>query len=230
MRVLVVEDDARIAEGLQAHLARQGHAVDQAPSLASAWAMLCAERFELMLLDLGLPDGDGADLLRRLRAAPAEAASLPDPDLPVLVMTARDAVPSRIAALDLGADDYMGKPFDPDELSARMRALRRRAAGRSQPLLRWGPLQIDPAAHRVLRDGVAVPLPARAFALLLALMEARPRVLSRQQLEQRLYGWDQALDSNAIEVHIHHLRKKLGDGVVRTVRGVGYFVPDEPGT
>lgn len=226
MRVLVVEDDARIADGLKAHLALQGHAVDGAHSMARAWAMLCAEPFELLLLDLGLPDGDGADLLRRLRAA--RAGQLPDPQLPVLVMTARDAVASRITALDLGADDYLVKPFDPDELSARMRALRRRAAGRGQPLLTLGRLRIDPATRQVHRDGLELPLPARAFSLLLVLLEARGQVLSRQQLEQRLYNWDQALDSNAIEVHVHHLRKKLGDGLIRTVRGVGYYIPEEP--
>jgi len=226
MRVLVVEDDQRIAEGLRAHLARDGHAVDHAPRLADAWTALRAEPFDLVLLDLGLPDGDGSDLLARLRASPAGA--LPDPATPVLVMTARDRVAARIAALDLGADDYVTKPFDPDELAARMRALRRRAAGRSQPLLRHGDLVVDPAARTVLRAGVPVPLPAREFAVLLALLEARPRVLSRQQIEAGLYNWDSALDSNAIEVYVHHLRKKLGDGVIHTLRGVGYFVPATP--
>ena len=224
MRVLVLEDDQRIADGLATHLGRQGHAVDVAGTLAAGWAALRAEPFELVLLDLGLPDGDGSTLLARLRASPA--GGLPDPHLPVLVMTARDEVASRIAALDLGADDYVGKPFDPDELAARMRALRRRAAGRSTPLLRHGELVVNPATRSVTRGGQSVPLSAREYAVLLLLLEAQPRVLSRQQIEAALYNWDHALDSNAIEVHVHHLRKKLGEGVIHTLRGVGYFVPE----
>lgn len=229
MRVLVVEDDKRIADGLVAHLAGHGHAVDTAGTLAAGWAALCAEPFDLLLLDLGLPDGDGASLLARLRAAPA--AGLPDAHTPVLVMTARDEVASRIGALDLGADDYVTKPFDPDELAARMRALRRRAAGRGQPLLQHGDLLVDPAARTVQRAGLPVALSAREFAVLLLLLEARPRVLSRAQIEAALYNWDDALGSNAIEVHVHHLRKKLGDGVIRTLRGVGYCLaePAAPG-
>ena len=229
MRVLVVEDDKRIADGLVAHLAGHGHAVDTAGNLAAGWAALGAEPFDLLLLDLGLPDGDGASLLARLRAAPA--AGLPDAHTPVLVMTARDEVASRIGALDLGADDYVTKPFDPDELAARMRALRRRAAGRGQPLLQHGDLVVDPAARTVQRAGQPVALSAREFAVLLLLLEARPRVLSRVQIEAALYSWDDALGSNAIEVHVHHLRKKLGDGVIRTLRGVGYCLaePAAPG-
>ena len=220
MRVLVVEDDKRIADGLVAHLAGHGHAIDTAGNLATGWAALCAEPFDLLLLDLGLPDGDGASLLARLRAAPA--AGLPD---------ARDEVASRIGALDLGADDYVTKPFDPDELAARMRALRRRAAGGGQPLLQHGDLVVDPAARTVQRAGQPVALSARELAVLLLLLEARPRVLSRVQIEAALYSWDDALGSNAIEVHVHHLRKKLGDGVIRTLRGVGYCLaePAAPG-
>jgi two-component system OmpR family response regulator/two-component system response regulator QseB len=239
MRVLVVEDDERIASGLAAHLGRLGHAVDCAPTLAAGWTALRGEPFDLVLLDLGLPDGDGSALLVRLRAAPAHTPphtlpnappnTLPDPHTPVLVMTARDEVASRIAALDRGADDYVTKPFDPDELAARMRALRRRAAGRSQALLQHGDLVIDPAARTVQRAGVPVALSGREFAVLQVLLEARPRVLSRQQIEAALYNFDSALDSNAIEVHVHHLRKKLGDGVIRTLRGVGYFVPEAGG-
>jgi two-component system response regulator QseB len=225
MRTLVVEDDAGIAAGLAAHLRGLGWAVDVVPGVAPAWAALTAEPFDVVLLDLGLADGDGSELLRRLRAAPA--GRLPEPNLPVLIMTARDQVASRIAGLDLGADDYMTKPFDVDELAARMRALRRRAAGRAQPTLAWGELVIDPAARTVLRAGRPVELSAREFAVLLALMEARPRVLSRGQIETKLYDWGSALESNAIEVHVHHLRRKLGDDVIRTVRGVGYFVPAE---
>ncbi len=225
MRVLVVEDDDGIAQGLKAHLAHQGWAVDVAGGVASAWAALRAEPFDLVLLDLGLADGDGSEVLRQLRAAPQDR--LPAPETPVLIMTARDQVASRIAGLDMGADDYVTKPFDPDELAARMRALARRAAGRAQPVLQVGDLRIDPAARTVTRAGEPVELSSREFGVLLALVEVRPRVLSRPQIEAKLYNWDNALDSNAIEVHVHHLRRKLGDGVIRTLRGVGYFVPEE---
>lgn len=228
MRVLVVEDDAGIAAGLAAHLAALGCAVDTTPSVAGGWSALSGEPFDIVLLDLGLADGDGLELLRRLRRA--SDGKLPDPATPVLIMTARDQVAARIAGLDLGADDYMPKPFDPDELAARMRALRRRAAGRAQPKLQYGELEIDPAARIVLRAGQPVELSTREFSVLLALIEARPQVLTRPQIEAKLYNWETALESNAIEVHVHRLRRKLGEGVVRTVRGVGYYVPAEPGT
>ena len=227
MRVLVVEDDEGIAQGLSLALRQQGCAVDVAGGVAAAWAALRAEAFEMVLLDLGLSDGDGAEVLRRVRAAPGGA--LPDPATPVLIMTARDQVASRIAGLDMGADDYLTKPFDPGELAARMRALRRRTAGRAQTLLRWGGLEIDPAGRTVTRAGHAVELSAREFAVLMTLMEVRPRVLSRAQIEASLYDWSTLVDSNAVEVHVHHLRRKLGDSVIRTMRGVGYFVPAEPG-
>jgi DNA-binding response OmpR family regulator len=225
MRVLVVEDDAAIASGLRAHLSAQGWAVDTVPGIAPGWAALAVEPFDLVLLDLGLADGDGAELLRRIRQAPA--GRLPHPQTPVLIMTARDEVASRIAGLDLGADDYLTKPFDPGELAARMRALQRRAAGRAQPTLRHRDLEVEPATHTVLRGGEPVELSGREFAVLLALLEARPRVVSREQIAARLYNFDTYLDSNAIEVHVHHLRKKLGAALIRTVRGVGYYIPAE---
>ncbi len=224
MRALVVEDDAGIAQGLSLALRKQGWTAECCGDLATAWAALRAEPFDALLLDLTLPDGDGAQLLRRLRRAPARGC--PDPATPVLVMTARDQVAARIELLDAGADDYLTKPFDAGELAARLRAVRRRAAGRSQPLLLHGDLQIDPATRQVQRAGRSVELSVREYGVLLALVEASPRVLSRQQLETRLYGWDQALESNAIEVHVHHLRRKLGDGLIQTLRGVGYFVPE----
>ena len=143
-------------------------------------------------------------------------------------MTARDQVTARIEGLDLGADDYLTKPFDADELAARMRALRRRQTGRAHPTIRYGELDVDPAARTVSRAGVPVELSTREFSILLALLEARPHVLSRAQIEAKLYNWESALESNAIEVHVHRLRRKLGDGIVRTVRGVGYYVPAEP--
>ena len=225
MRVLVVEDDEGIAQGLCLALRQQGWAADVAAGVADAWAALRAEPFAIVLLDLGLADGDGSEVLRRVRAAPA--GGLPDPATPVLIMTARDQVASRIAGLDMGADDYLTKPFDPGELAARMRALRRRAAGRADVLLRWGELQIDPARRTVTRAGQPVELSAREFGVLMALMEVRPRVLSRSQIEAALYDWSSLVDSNAVEVHVHHLRRKLGESVIRTMRGVGYFVPEE---
>lgn len=227
MRVLVVEDDVGIAAGLSANLRQQGWAVDCVDSVSQAWSALCAEPFDVVLLDLGLRDGDGASVLRRLRQH--SGSRLPAPTTPVLIMTARDQVASRIAGLDMGADDYLTKPFDMAELAARMRALRRRAEGRARPQLTHGPISLDPAARSVLLNGVPVELSAREFGVLLALLEASPRVLSRQQIEAKLYSWDNVLGSNAVEVHVHHLRKKLGEGSIRTLRGVGYFMPAEVG-
>ncbi len=225
MRILVVEDDVGIADGLQANLQQRGYAVDWCDTVAHAWAALQAEPFDAVLLDLGLPDGDGGTLLQRLRQASAAPGGLPAPDTPVLIMTARDEVQQRIAGLDLGADDYLVKPFDVDELEARLRALLRRAAGRSHPVIRHGALEIDPAAHTVLQAGVPVELSPREFAVLLVLLESRGRVQSRQQLEARLYNWQDAIESNALEMHIHHLRRKLGSTLIHTMRGVGYFIP-----
>lgn len=217
MRILVVEDDAGIADGLSATLKGAGYAVDVCSTLDSAWSAVHVEAFDMVLLDLGLPDGDGMDWLRRLR----QDGRL----LPVLIMTARDALPDLVAGLDEGADDYLVKPFDPSELLARMRVALRRSEGRATPLLRHGDLEVDPAAHTVRRAGETVPLRAKEFALLLALLRASGQVLTRQRLEEALYSFDDALESNALEVHIHHLRRKLGNDLVKTVRGVGYFVP-----
>lgn len=225
MRVLVVEDDEGIARGLESHLKQLGWAIDIASGVESAWTALKVEHFDLVLLDLGLQDGDGSEVLRRLRLAPE--GSLPDASTPALIMTARDQVAARIECLDMGADDYVTKPFDPDELAARMRALRRRAVGRAQSNITVGALTINVANRAVHLNGKPVELAAREFGVLLALVEVRPRVLSRSQIETRLYSWDNALDSNAVEVHVHHLRKKLGEGIIRTLRGVGYFVPEE---
>ncbi|MGP1680946.1 MAG: response regulator [Giesbergeria sp.] len=228
MRILVVEDDAGIANGLVVNLSQRGYAVDSCASVAGAWHALCNERFDAVVLDLGLEDGDGAELLRRVRASPvpfADARQLPDPATPVLIMTARDGVEQRIAGLDKGADDYLVKPFDVNELSARLRALLRRASGRAQPVLKHGDICLDPATRIVLRAGETVEISPREFAILLVLLEAGGRVLSRAQLEERLYNWNAAIESNAIEVHIHHLRRKLGATLIQTMRGVGYFIP-----
>lgn len=232
MRVLVVEDDPGIASGLATALRADGHAPDVCANLAGAWAALRVETFDALLLDLGLPDGDGLDLLARLRRQPtpvSEGHPGTPPDVPVLIMTARDGISDRIAGLDSGADDYIVKPFDANEMLARLRAMFRRAGGRARPQIEYGSLVIDPAAHTVTRDGVPVPLGGREFALLMALLQDRPRVMSKVRLEAALYGFGEGLESNAIEVHIHHLRRKLGEGLIRTVRGVGYFIPEQPG-
>jgi two-component system OmpR family response regulator/two-component system response regulator QseB len=226
MRALVVEDDPGIAAGLVASLRQGGYAVDQCTTLVDAWAALSVEPFDVMLLDLGLPDGDGLDLLARLRRAPLRPGQTgAQPDLPVLIMTARDGVSDRISGLDSGADDYIVKPFDANELLARLRAMLRRASGRSQPLIEHGAIALDPAAHTVHRAGELVPLGAKEFALLLTLLRASPNVLSKSRLESALYGFGEALESNALEVHVHHLRRKLGESLIKTVRGVGYCVP-----
>ncbi|WP_092953364.1 response regulator transcription factor [Paracidovorax konjaci] len=232
MRILVVEDDGGIAAGLRANLQQRGYAVDVCGTMTEAWSALRAERFDAVLLDLGLPDGDGAELLTRLRQAPpavpgGQPARLPDPATPVLILTARDQVHQRIAGLDQGADDYLAKPFDVDELEARLRALLRRAAGRASPVIRLHDLELDPAARTVRRAGQLVEMSPREFSVLLVLLDARGRVLSRQQIEERLYNWQSGVESNAIEVHVHHLRKKLGSERIQTMRGVGYFIPQE---
>ncbi|MFY3385849.1 response regulator [Paracidovorax sp. MALMAid1276] len=230
MRILVVEDDAGIASGLRTNLQQRGYAVDVCDGVASAWSALRTERFDAVLLDLGLVDGDGSELLRRLRLSPAgeaQASVLPDPATPVLIVTARDQVHQRIAGLDLGADDYLTKPFNVDELDARLRALLRRAAGRTSPTIRHGDIELDPAGRTVRQKGKPVDMSPREFSVLLVLLESRGRVLSRQQIEERLYSWDAAIESNAVEVHIHHLRRKLGSACIQTMRGVGYFMPQE---
>jgi two-component system OmpR family response regulator/two-component system response regulator QseB len=233
MRILVVEDDTGIAAGLRTNLQQRGYAVDVCDGVASAWSALRAERFDAVLLDLGLADGEGSELLQRLRTSPptagleAGAPALPDPATPVLIVTARDRVSQRIAGLDQGADDYLVKPFDVDELDARLRALLRRAAGRASPTIRYGDIEVDPAARTVVQDGKPVEMSPREFSVLLVLLQARGRVLSRQQIEERLYSWQSAIESNAVEVHIHHLRRKLGSGCIQTMRGVGYFMPQE---
>lgn len=231
MRILVVEDDPGISSGLRTNLQQRGYAVDVADGVASAWAALRAERFDAVLLDLGLADGDGGELLRRLRLSPvagvAQQSLLPDPSTPVLIVTARDEVHQRIAGLDLGADDYVVKPFDVNELDARLRALLRRAVGRTAPTIRCADIELDPAARTVRQQGSRVDMSPREFSVLLVLLEARGRVLSRAQIEERLYSWDAVIESNAVEVHIHHLRRKLGAAFIQTMRGVGYFVPQE---
>ena len=231
MRALVVEDDPGIASGLSLSLRQAGYAVDVCGTLESAWTALCVEPFDAVLLDLGLPDGDGLDLLTRLRRQSERRpgqSTLPQRDLPVLIMTARDGVSDRIFGRDEGADDYIVKPFDPNELLARLRAMLRRASGRSKPVIEYGDIVVDPATRSVERAGLPVALGGKEFALLLTLLQAKPQVLSKARLESAMYGFGEGLESNAIEVHVHHLRRKLGESLIKTVRGVGYFVPQEP--
>jgi two-component system, OmpR family, response regulator QseB len=220
MRVLLVEDDAMIGESVAAGLRHAGHTVDWVQDGRAAEAALATGVHEMVLLDLGLPRKLGLDVLKTLRAGGA--------DLPVVIITARDAVAERIAGLDAGADDYIVKPFDLDEVAARIRAVARRRAGRAAAVIEYGSLRVDPAARQVFVDGKDVALSAREFALLEALLERPGAVLSRSQLEERLYGWQQEIESNAVEVHIHALRRKLGADLIRTVRGVGYMMAKRP--
>ena len=205
-----------IGEALRAGLKREGFTVDWVHEARAAEAVLGSEPFELLLLDLGLPGTDGLTLLRRQRGRGLA--------IPVLILTARDAVADRVAGLDAGADDYLIKPFDLDELAARIRALLRRRAGRPAPGIEHLGVTLDPAAHRVTREGAEVALSPREFGLLQLLMERPGTILSRTQLEERLYGWGEEVESNAVEVHVHGLRKKLGADFILTVRGVGYRV------
>jgi DNA-binding response OmpR family regulator len=214
MRVLLVEDDELIAHGILAGLRAHGLTADAVRTAAQAEAALLAMHCDVVILDLGLPDEDGMSLLRRLRASGMV--------LPVLVLTARDAVQDRIAGLRAGADDYLLKPFDLDELVARLHALLRRAAGRSVDVMEHGPLRLDPASGEVSLHGQPVVLSRRERALLTALLQARGRILSPDQLKDSLYDFSEEIESNALNVHIHHLRRKLGADVIETVRGVGY--------
>lgn len=217
MRILLVEDDPLLGDGLTIGLRQSGFAVDWLKDGHSADLALQSEHFDLLVLDLGLPQMNGMTVLQRARSR-GDA-------IPVLVLTARDATGDKIAGLDAGADDYLVKPIDLDELSARIRALLRRSAGRAAPVLSVGPISLDPAAHQVSLAGQPVELAGREFALLQLLLENAGRVLTRSQIEQSLYGWRDEPDSNALEVHIHHLRKKLGSDRIRTLRGVGYMIP-----
>ena len=218
MRLLLVEDDAMLGSALRAGLRQDGHAVDwvrSANEADTAWiAAGKAAAYDAVVLDLGLPDGSGLDLLKRARQRRLAT--------PVLIATARDRVADRIAGLDAGADDYMVKPIDLDELAARLRAIERRVAGRSEPAIVVGDIVVEPATRTVLRGGEPVDLTARELAVLLALARRPGATVSREQLVEALYGWEESIESNAIDVHIHHLRRKLGADVIETQRGLGW--------
>ncbi|CAB5668939.1 Transcriptional regulatory protein BasR [Delftia tsuruhatensis] len=214
MHVLLVEDNALVASGVRAGLQLQGFGVDTVASAGQADAAIRSSHFDACVLDLGLPDEDGLFLLARWRAQGVQ--------VPVLVLTARDAVAQRIEGLQTGADDYLVKPFDLHELAARLHALLRRAAGRSVDWIELGEVRINPAAGHIQRQGRTVELSRREWSLLRALLQSPGRILSTEQLRDSLYGYSQDVESNAVNVHVHHLRRKLGHDLVETVRGEGY--------
>jgi two-component system response regulator QseB len=216
MRLLLVEDDAMIGESVRLGLRRDGFTVDWVQDGRAAELALGNAVYDLLLLDLGLPKKDGLEVLKTLRRNSNR--------MPVLVLTARDSVSDRIKGLDGGADDYLVKPFDLDELSARIRALLRRQAGRAEPVIQCGELAVNPATREVTLEGRPLALSAREFAVLEALLVRPGAVLSREQLEEKLYGWNEEIESNAVEVYIHSLRKKLGQDFIKNIRGVGYMV------
>lgn len=220
MRILLVEDDSMIGESVRKGLRQDGFTVDWVKDGRAAEAALAGGVHDLVLLDLGLPVRDGIDVLKTLRQKGNR--------IPVLVLTARDAIADRVRGLSAGADDYLIKPFDFEELTARIHALLRRQAGRAETAIRHGAVTLDPATHAATLNGQSIALSAREFTLLAALLERPGVVLSVSQLEQKIYGWDEEVGSNTVEVYIHSLRKKLGADFIRNVRGVGYVVPKAP--
>lgn len=216
MRVLLVEDDELLGDALKSGLKQEGYTIDWLKDGQSGENALKDNEFDLMVLDIGLPKKSGLEVLKQIRSEGV--------DIPVLILTARDSVKDRVEGLDSGADDYLVKPFDLDELCARLRVLQRRHAGRSEPTIQHKNIALDPAAHRVLLNNEPVNLSVREFALLQHLLENIGRVIPRVRLEEKLYGWDSEVESNSLEVFIHHLRKKLGTDLIRTVRGVGYMI------
>lgn len=216
MRILLIEDDTLLGDGVRAGLKQAGFAVDWVQDGLAAKLALETEPYALMVLDLGLPKLSGLDLLKWLRERHLT--------VPVLILTARDTIADRVAGLNAGADDYLIKPFDLDELIARLNALLRRSAGQVTLTLQHGDIELTPSTHQVSKGGQAIELSAREFTLLHELLLHVGRVQSREQLEQHLYGWGEEVESNSVEVHIHHLRKKLGVELIRTLRGVGYVI------
>jgi len=214
MRILVIEDDKIIGDGLVQGLGLDNYAVDWVEDKEAAFTALATTTYELIILDIGLPDGSGLEVLTHLRQK--------KDDTPVLILTAYHDIAHKLKSLDGGADDYLTKPFDLDELRARIRALRRRASGHSSPVLSVGTLSLNPATHMVTQNGNPVTLGPKEFAILQTLMERPERVLSKAQIEDSLYGWDMEIESNTIEVHIHGIRKKLGKDSIETLRHVGY--------
>ena len=216
MRILVVEDDPMLGEGIAEGLKQHNYAVDLMFDGNMAAQALSTEAYDAAIIDIGLPSQDGISIVKNLRAEGGH--------VPVLLLTARDAVGDRIKGLDSGADDYLTKPFDFSELLARMRALVRRSVGRSDPKIKFGTLELDPAAQTFSDNGKFIKLSRREFAVLECLLENIGRVVSKTKLLEKLYGWNEEIDSNTLEVHIHNLRKKINNKYIRTIRGVGYIV------
>jgi two-component system, OmpR family, response regulator QseB len=216
MRVLIIEDDEIIGDGIQDGLRRDGYTVDLVRDGLLGDQILKTENFDAIVLDLGLPKLNGIRVLENLR--------LRGNKTPVLILTAKDNIDDKIKGLDMGADDYMIKPFDLSEVSARLRALQRRALNRANPELQYKDIRINPVSHEVFFKDELIALPRREFSLLQKLVENQGKVLSREQLTHSLYHWDEDVDSNALEVHVHNLRKKFGAELVRTIRGVGYII------
>jgi DNA-binding response OmpR family regulator len=222
MRLLLVEDNESLGKGLYSGLDHAGYAVDWVRDGETALSAFRTETYDIAVLDLGLPRKSGTEVLAELRASGNK--------VPVLILTAKDTVNDRIIGLDYGADDYMVKPFDLDELNARLRAILRRSSGRATPVLTHGDIALDPASHTVTKAGNIVELTPRAFDILQTLMENQGRVMSRSRLEESMYSWKDEIESNAVEVHIHQIRKKLGNPLIRTIRGVGYIMDKTPQT
>jgi two-component system response regulator QseB len=220
MRLLLVEDDPMIGESVGQGLRQDGFSVDWARDGGAAELALDTKVYDLLLLDLGLPKKDGLDVLKTMRRRGNK--------MPVLIITARDAVVERVKGLDSGADDYLVKPFALDELAARIRALMRRQSGRTDPVIKVGEVSLNPATHEVAFQGEPLVLSAREFALLEVFLDRPGAVFSREQLEEKLYGWGEEVESNTVEVYIHALRKKLGQDFIKNIRGVGYMVPKHP--
>lgn len=218
MRILLAEDDASLGEGIRTALRRAAYAVDWVQDGAAALTAIGDGDIDLVVLDLGLPRMDGIDVIRKVRAAGG--------NVPILVLSARERASDRTLGLDVGADDYLGKPFDTPELLARVRALLRRSVGRTKPTLEAGALSLDPARLTAIWKGHTLDLTRREFALLRLLMEQQGRPLGRETIQQHLYGWDEDVASNAVDVHVHQLRRKLDPGIIRTVRGIGYALGD----
>lgn len=219
MRILLVEDDPQLGRATQIGLEQRGHAVDWVSNGQSALTTLAIHHYDCLLLDLGLPGEDGMSVLRKLRAGGFPGA--------ILIVTARDQVSDRVTGLDSGADDFVIKPFDLNELAARIRSATRRSSGRTRETMRHNDLEIDVSARTVRRQDETITLSAKEFGLLLRLLEQTGQILTRAQLEESLYGWGDEIESNAIQVHVHHLRKKLGRDLIRTIHAVGYTI-DRP--
>ncbi len=221
MRVLLVEDDELLGQGIRSCLKTSGYTIDWIQDGAHAYQTITSksESFDIIVLDLGLPKMSGLEVLKGIREKNIST--------PVLILTAFETVDDRVSGLDAGADDYMTKPFDLEELNARIRALLRRSKRRAKPNITYGDIMLDPASHVVSHAGKTIMISRREFSLLQKLLENAGRVISREQLNQTLYGWGENIDSNALEVHIHNLRKRFGSDLIRTIRGVGYMVEKE---